>query len=339
MSDFVEVQKLRNKYRWRAESFKDLPKGKKPSTEGPFGLLHCSSTASKIYLLNKDEVKTLEIGRLLGTGGFGSVYEGRFKGKKVAIKKLHLNTKNPHAVTESFLAESSTMTLRHRNIIRLIAVSPPNVNRNERYIIMEYAGSRNLRKLIDDETEKFTEFRRMGYALDIANALNFIHRHKIVHLDLKPANIIVTCQDVCKLGDFGCSKILPDDGLCSPATPTNSFLTGTFAYRAPELLKGDFPSSKADMYSYGICLWQLLTRERPYGSENLYVVIFGVVAYNLRPKINTTMREQNQLYIQLIEDLWQANAVDRPSASEVLRLLRSRKRKRTMSLHPRSWRA
>ena len=75
-----------------------------------------------------------------------------------------------------------------------------------------------------------------------------------------------------------------------------SYLTGTVAYRAPELLKGGPPSARSDIFSYGVTLWQMMAREIPYGNENQHVVIFGVVAYNLRPKVeNKTEEEETAL--------------------------------------------
>ena len=298
------------------------------------------SFAKYANCLDKEDIKTLSIGKLLGSGGFGAVYEGFYKGRKVAVKKLHFNRKNPHAITESFVAEVSVASLRHKNIVRVLAVSALEAScRRDVYIVMEYAGNRNLHNVIDCEKERITDTRRDRYAVDIASALSYIHQRRVAHLDLKPANILVTCQDSCKLGDFGCSKILPEDGQCSPATPTNSFLTGTLSYRAPELLKGEFPSSRADMYSYGICLWQLLTREKPYGSENLYVVIFGVVAYNLRPTFSKEIRRKYNMYVQLCEALWKAEPSERPDASAVLRVLRTKLRKKSLGMSQRqSWR-
>jgi len=116
-------------------------------------------------------------------------------------------------------------------------------------------------------------------------ALEFIPGQNIAHLDGKPANILVDAKNVCKLGNFGCSQILDKGDENLPASTTYLYLTGTFAYGTPELLKGETPTPKADIYSLGICLSHFLTREQPYGSENLYVVVFGVVAYNLRPRV------------------------------------------------------
>jgi len=139
---------------------------------------------------------------------------------------------------------------------------------------------------------------------------------------------MVNYKNTCKLGDFGCCKVLGENGQGSPTTPTNSYLTGTLAYRSPELLKGGYPTCKADMYSYGICLWQLLTREKPYGCENMYVVIFGVVSYELRPNITEKMENDHKLYIQLVRSLWRADPLKRPSSQEIMTKLRTiRKRK------------
>jgi proto-oncogene serine/threonine-protein kinase mos len=162
----------------------------------------------------------------------------------------------------------------------------------------------------------------LKFGFHLGSALEFIHNREIAHLDVKPANILVDDHDVCKLGDFGCSQVVGEGDENLPASPTYSYLTGTFAYRAPELLKGETPTTQADMYSMGICLWQLLTRETPYGSENLYVVVFGVVAYNLRPRVPAAEKQSLLEYETLVERLWQSDPSLRPSASKTLRTLR-----------------
>lgn len=261
----------------------------------------------------------LEVGKFLGSGGFGTVFEGWCFGRKIAVKRINQNIKNPRAINESFLAEKVAMSLRHRNIVRVIGVTDTKYDINsERLILMEYAGHRNLLSIINDEKEELTQCRRLKYASDIANALYYIHKQSIAHLDVKPANIMVSYKNLCKLGDFGCCKVVPESGERSPTTPTNSYLTGTLAYRSPELLKGEYPTCKADMYSYGICLWQLVTREKPFGNDNMYVVIFGVVSYNLRPEITNEMEMKNSSYVRLIQRLWNAEPLERPCPKEVI---------------------
>lgn len=284
----------------------------------------CKAFVQEIEILSDDETALVQIGKLLGSGGFGSVCEGKFRGRKVAVKKMNTNSKNPRAVLQSFQAETSITSFCHPHIVRTLAASSLERPISERMIIMEFAGSRTLRNILDNEKEIIDEERRMKFASHITMALEFIHAQDIAHLDVKPANILVDSKDVCKLGDFGCSQVV-DDGENLPASPTYSYLTGTFAYRAPELLKGETPSPKADIYSLGICLWQLLTREQPYGSENLYVVVFGVVAYNLRPRV-PSLDKTSCRYQQLVESLWQSSPCLRPTASETIKILRSLQR-------------
>lgn len=269
-----------------------------------------------------------EIGRSIGSGGFGTVYEATLEGKKLAVKKMHRNVKNPHAMFESVQAEKLVLPLKHPNIVRTLAVLERK-NLQDVWILMEFAGHRTLQAIIDDDREVLGSARRWNFVRDIACALKFVHENGLVHLDLKPANVIVDRQDLCKLGDFGCCQsveLTSKDELALPPSPSpspKSLLTGTFAYRAPELLKGELPSVKADMYSLGICLWQMLLREHPYGLESHFVVIFGVVAYHLRPSLanlpaSASSEPSASAYIELMRLLWDASPSSRPSAEEVL---------------------
>lgn len=157
------------------------------------------------------------------------------------------------------------------------------------------------------------------YCLDITSAINFIHRNRIVHLDLKPSNIVITPQDTCKLVDFGCCRSLDDVHSCPRSPGRRSELTGTFAYRAPELFRGMDPTSKADIYSLGIVLWQLLTRDVPYAMESQHVVIFRVVAQGLRPQIPDWIEDPAvssglKCYRNLFVTCWNSAPECRPSA-------------------------
>ena len=282
----------------------------------------CKAFVREIEILSDDEAALVQVSKLLGSGGFGSVYEGKYLGKTVAVKKMNTNSKNPRAVLQSFQAETSIASFCHPHIVRTLAASSLDCPLSERVIVMEFAGPRTLRNILDNEKEDINEERRMKFASHITMALEFIHAQDIAHLDVKPANILVDSKDICKLGDFGCSQVLDEGDENLPASPTYSYLTGTFAYRAPELLKGEPPTPKADIYSLGICLWQLLTREQPYGSENLYVVVFGVVAYNLRPRVPSGDATSCH-YQQLVESLWQASPCLRPTANDTKKILRS----------------
>lgn len=124
------------------------------------------------------------------------------------------------------------------------------------------------------------------------------------------------------MGDFGCSQRVEFD--TGSISPTNrSILTGTFAYRAPELLRGEAPTFKADIYSYAVTMWHMKSRETPFTNQNQHVVIYGVVAHGLRPKdpepSETDTFELS--YKELYSKCWNARPLDRPSAQELVDLL------------------
>lgn len=202
-------------------------------------------------------------------------------------------------------------------------------------------------------------FGTNSYAHDVSSALSYIHRRRLVHLDVKPANVIVTDSDRCKLTDFGCSQCLPptsfdDDDQeaaasakrseavqrprSSPRPAVSPTFNGTFAYRAPELLRGGLVSPAADVYSLGVTLWQLRSRASPYYRRNWHAVIFAVVAYHDRPDtspalrrrrptddrlptaVNDVARTPDRRYRNVFRSCWNADPDARPTAAELVRL-------------------
>ena len=103
-----------------------------------------------------------------------------------------------------------------------------------------------------------------------------------------------------------------------------SELTGTYAYRAPEVLRGEAPSTKADIYSLGVTLWQMTTRSPPYDRQNQHMVIFGVVAHHLRPALPATTpgNVKEKTFQDVYVKCWQARPNDRPGAQCVADKLR-----------------
>lgn len=265
------------------------------------------------------DIKEVTINKLLGSGGFGSVYEATYKNQKVALKQLHTNCKNKKAAMQSFKAETRHEVLSlmdHPNIVKTLAVASASSLDDEPCFLMEYVSTKTLQHLLHDQDEKFDDFRRIRIASQMARALVYIHQNGIVHLDLKPVNILMTSDGNCKIADFGCCQYIEDH----PNTPSRSYVTGTFAYRAPELLKGEDPTYKADVFSFGICLWQLWSREIPYKLQNHQVVIFRVVACNLRPTMPSGLDNR---YVDLMTSSWAASANNRPSMENIASTLSS----------------
>ena len=176
---------------------------------------------------------------------------------------------------------------------------------------MEYVGSRNLHRLLVELQDKMLPRSWLVQAgHQVTLALSHCHSKGIIHLDVKPANILVNRRGVCKLGDFGCSVSLSNLSL-----GVDHSLVGTPGYQAPEFLRGQAPTTHCDIYSLGILLWQLDSREVPFSGQHPQVVMYQVVARTARPappspaeaSINTTV------FTSLYRSCWQHQPWDRPS--------------------------
>lgn len=260
----------------------------------------------------------------VGSGGFGSVDQAEYFGETVAVKKVNRSTKNKLASQQSFWAELNAAHLRHANIVRVIAATtcvPPQCGDEGSIgvILMEFVGRRNLQQVIYGGTEPLGQHRCVRYSSDIVHGLRFLHSHGVVHLDIKPANVLLTSEDVCKIADFGCSLKL-DPGCEVSAATHQPLVGGTYTHRAPELLRGERVTPKADIFSFGITLWQLLTREPPYTGDREHV-IYAVVAHNLRPPVQDHQvfrSEPGRLFRALLSRCWNGTPPCRPSAQELL---------------------
>ncbi|XP_028624455.1 proto-oncogene serine/threonine-protein kinase mos [Grammomys surdaster] len=288
----------------------------------PRRLAWCSIDWEQVCLLHR-----------LGSGGFGSVYKATYHGVPVAIKQVNKCTKDLRASQRSFWAELNIARLRHENIVRVVAASTrtPEGSNSLGTIIMEFGGNVTLHQVIYGATrspeplscrEQLSLGKCLKYSLDIVNGLLFLHSQSILHLDLKPANILISEQDVCKISDFGCSQKLQDLRF-QQASPHH--IGGTYTHQAPELLKGEIATPKADIYSFGITLWQMTTREVPYSGEPQYVQ-YAVVAYNLRPSLAGvvfTASLTGKTLQNIVQSCWEARALQRPGAELLQRDLKA----------------
>ncbi|KAM3593347.1 uncharacterized protein V6R79_010898 [Siganus canaliculatus] len=261
----------------------------------------------------------------VGSGGFGSVYMAEYLGETVALKKVNNFTKNRLASRQSFWAELNAAHLRHRNVVRVIAATtcvPQEFGGGTSIgvILMEFVGSQNMQQIIYGCAEPLREDRWLRYSTDIVHGLRFLHSQNVVHLDIKPANVLVSSEDVCKIADFGSSiKLDRGCGACAIG-PHLSHVGGTYTHRSPELLKGESVSPKADIFSFGITMWQLLTREQPYAGDRQHV-IYAVVAQNLRPSVRkhpVFESEMGRRCSALLDRCWSGDVRCRPSAHDLL---------------------
>ncbi|KAM8966877.1 proto-oncogene serine/threonine-protein kinase mos [Pelodytes ibericus] len=294
-----------------------LSSGRRPAASRlPPRLAWCSIDWEQIRLLEP-----------LGSGGFGSVYRATYRGQTVALKKVKRCSKNRLASRQSFWAELNAASLRHPHLIRVLAASTccPGDPGSPGTIIMEYAGSSTLHRRIYGVGQPLGKERCLRYARHVAAGLGFLHRGRVVHLDLKPANVLLAPGDLCKIGDFGCSQRLQvGEGGSEPCCPQLRHLGGTYTHRAPELLRGEPVTYKADIYSFGVTLWQMVTREPPYTGER-QCVLYAVVAYDLRPEMGQVFSDtdEGRATSGIVESCWVARPEERPSAEQLIDRLNS----------------
>nr|AAI69955.1 Mosxe protein [Xenopus laevis] len=263
----------------------------------------------------------------LGSGGFGSVYRATYRGETVALKKVKRSTKNSLASRQSFWAELNAARLRHPHVVRVVAASAscPGDPGCPGTIIMEYTGTGTLHQRIYGRSPPLGADICMRYARHVADGLRFLHRDGVVHLDLKPANVLLAPGDLCKIGDFGCSQRLREGDEAAGGEPCCTQLRhvgGTYTHRAPELLKGEPVTAKADIYSFAITLWQMVSRELPYTGDR-QCVLYAVVAYDLRPEIGPLFShtEEGRATRTIVQSCWAARPQERPNAEQLLERL------------------
>uniref|UniRef100_A0A087XZY0 Mitogen-activated protein kinase kinase kinase 7-like n=1 Tax=Poecilia formosa TaxID=48698 RepID=A0A087XZY0_POEFO len=240
-----------------------------------------------------------------GGGSFGSVYRALWisQDKEVAVKKLLKIDKEAEILS----------VLSHKNIIQFYGavLEPPNYG-----IVTEYASGGSLYDYISSEQSEEMDMEQiMTWAIQIAKGMHYLHAEapvKVIHRDLKSRNVVMTADKVLKICDFGASKFL--------SHTTHMTVVGTFPWMAPEVIQSLPVSETCDTYSYGVVLWEMLTREVPFkGFEGLQVA-WLVVEKQERLTIPTSCPAS---FAELMRKCWQADPKERPQFKQVLLTLES----------------
>ncbi|CAA6664777.1 unnamed protein product [Spirodela intermedia] len=196
---------------------------------------------------------------ILGSGGFGTVYRGELHdGTKIAVKRMESGVMGSKGLAE-FRSEIAVLTkVRHRNLVSLLGYC---LEGNERLLVYEYMPmgtlSRHLFDWKDEGLKPLQWTKRVAIALDVARGVEYLHNlahQSFIHRDLKPSNILLGDDLKAKVSDFGLVRLAPD-GKCSVETR----LAGTFGYLAPEYAVTGRVTTKADVFSFGVILMELIT--------------------------------------------------------------------------------
>ena len=200
--------------------------------------------------------------QLLGKGGYGEVYAGEQKsGPRVAIKILDpTHCRDDDAVTRFKREAETARRLEHEHIVRVLDVG---TSRNRHYIVMELVHGGALKSLMKRERDAAQATKVLGVLIEAARALAFAHEQGVVHRDVKPANILLTRSGRAKVADFGLARAVDHSSMT-----TEGRLLGTASYMSPEQAKGDRATGASDVYAMGIILYEAITGDLPFQSDN-----------------------------------------------------------------------
>ncbi|CAB3990553.1 mitogen-activated kinase kinase kinase 7 isoform X3 [Paramuricea clavata] len=255
----------------------------------------------------RKEVQQIEI---VGRGAFGVVHKAKWRGNIVAAKTLEAENEQ-----NAFTIEAQQMSrVKHQNIIKLYGVV-----HNPICLIMEFAEGGSLYNLLHGwenckACPEYTAAHAISWALQCAMGVEYLHGTKpkpIIHRDLKPPNLLLdSTHTQLKIGDFGTA--------CDMQTyMTNN--KGSAAWMAPEVFEGRTYAEKCDVYSFGVIIWQMVSRRKPYdaiGGPALRVM--WAVYHGTRPSPIQGMPKPLET---LMTRCWDKEPDKRPSFSKIVPFL------------------
>jgi len=229
-----------------------------------------------------------QVGELLGYGGMAEVHRGRDLrlGRDVAIKMLRTDLARDATFQMRFRREAqNAASLNHPAIVAVYDTGEERAPTGEAlpYIVMEFVNGRTLKELLAVEGRLMPR-RAMEITADICAALEFSHRHGIIHRDIKPGNVMLTQNGQVKVMDFGIARALASGATTMTQT---SAVIGTAQYLSPEQARGESVDARSDVYATGCVLYELLTGHPPFVGDNPVSVAYQHVREDPRPPSNS----------------------------------------------------
>uniref|UniRef100_A0A669B2E0 Mitogen-activated protein kinase kinase kinase 3 n=1 Tax=Oreochromis niloticus TaxID=8128 RepID=A0A669B2E0_ORENI len=254
-------------------------------------------------------------GKLLGQGAFGQVYlcYDVDTGRELAAKQVQFDPDSPETSKEVSALECEIQLLKNLHHERIVQYYGCLRDHNEKTltIFMEYMPGGSVK----DQLKAYgalTENVTRKYTRQILEGMSYLHSNMIVHRDIKGANILRDSAGNVKLGDFGASKRLQT--ICMSGTGIRS-VTGTPYWMSPEVISGEGYGRKADVWSLGCTVVEMLTEKPPWAEYEAMAAIFKIATQPTNPLLPSHTSDQARDFIRSIF----VEAKHRPSAEELLR--------------------
>jgi serine/threonine protein kinase/Tol biopolymer transport system component len=234
-----------------------------------------------------EQIENYRIVRQLGSGGMGEVYlvEDTRLHRKVALKLLPPHfTINPDRVRRFEREARAASALNHPNIVTIYEIRQSGATH---FIATEFVDGKTLRQIMNEQPLKLSEI--INVTLQAADALSGAHAAGIVHRDIKPENIMIHRQGYVKVLDFGLAKLNEDQAMSSDLErPTllqsnPGLVMGTVQYMAPEQARGKKVDARADVWSLGVVLYEMLAGRVPFEGETPSHVMVALMEDELPP--------------------------------------------------------
>nr|BFE64251.1 Stk1 family PASTA domain-containing Ser/Thr kinase [Dactylosporangium thailandense] len=225
-----------------------------------------------------------QVGELLGYGGMAEVHRGRDLrlGRDVAIKTLRTDLARDATFQLRFRREAqNAASLNHPAIVAVYDTGEERGPAGEElpYIVMEFVNGRTLKEVLAAEGRLMPR-RALEITADICAALEFSHRHGIIHRDIKPGNVMLTQTGQVKVMDFGIARALASGATTMTQT---SAVIGTAQYLSPEQARGEPVDARSDVYATGCVIFELLCGHPPFVGDNPVSVAYQHVREDPRP--------------------------------------------------------
>ncbi|KAK2373193.1 Serine/threonine-protein kinase sty17 [Trifolium repens] len=300
-----EIWKVKDQYLSNQGILYSVNDQYQPRTESSPDCIQIPSDGADVWEIDPSQLK---YENKVGSGSFGDLFRGSYCSQDVAIKVL-----KPERISTDMLKEFAQEVyimrkIRHKNVVQFIGACtrPPNL-----CIVTEFMSRGSLYDFLHRQKGVFKLPSLLKVAIDVSKGMNYLHQNNIIHRDLKTANLLMDENELVKVADFGVARVQTQSGVMTAET-------GTYRWMAPEVIEHKPYDQKADVFSFGIALWELLTGELPYAYLTPLQAAVGVVQKGLRP---TIPKNAHPRISELLQRCWQQDPKERPPFSEIIEIL------------------